>query len=1048
MKWVIPCLFLVVCLSSVDGAEDLVDSVNLPPRWEFQQDVFASFNEFTPLNEHDLGAVFDIIQDRTGFIWLAGEKGLGRYDGYEFRVYHADTIQGSLHGDLISSLAVDEQGCLWVGHAAGISVYQENNNTFRSVFGAFEHGNVIVDSIYVRALIADGDSLIWFETADGWLYQYHRKSATIKKLQRHQNVSQPYYRYHAIIKDKDGDLFVGGRGIPPMNYDMERNLFSRLPVDPNEIPGTKREPDVSVFFADKPGFIWVGGVEGIYLYEKSRDYLHKFKSGTVYDMIRSRDGNYWLGSGNGAYRINPQTGEGTIYRLNNNDPKSLGGERIYDVYEDRSGRIWLAHENGVSTFQPLKPGIKYLFHIPGLEQTPASNRISSLARKNADELWIGTIDGGIDVMNIQTSEFKHYNPTTNPGILSPHIRVLKNHPDGSLYIGYWEGRGFGRLLKGSNDFEYFSYDPSSFKKDWYNDFEFDQQGDVYLGFWGGPGLTIFNHNEGVFGAELASQLPDPYYNRLINALTKSDDGKLWIATTQSGVVCYDEINKQSSSYFEAYRAGSGITEKLIYDVAKDHKGNIWACGSQLYVYDSLNDCFIEQALGVNVKSMEIFRIHPAQDGNLWLLTSKGLMRYDPDRIWLTDFSSHVQLSFKYTQAAALQWDEDMLILGGSNGLALIETDKLGFRHVFPRVFLTHLDVFNETYFPLLENLEKVNLAHNQNFFAIHFGTDRWEKDQPYTYFYQLEGFDNEWRLIVPQQKSIYFTNVPSGSYTFKMRTGDAYGNKSDQEARLVIHIKTAWWRQWWFYTISVLLIVGFFGFLWYLRILDEKLKWQNTDLNQQLLRLQMNPHFIFNSLTSIQNYIYTNQTHLAGQYLSDFARLIRLILENSRHESISLDKEIETIQLYMSLQKLRFTRKIDFSIKVDPEIDTEVTYVPPMMAQPFLENALEHGIKNNDKDGVIEVSYQLIGSRIRFEVRDNGIGIAASKKMIHDSQSAKHESLSIAICMERIQLLERKSKRKIPFIFDEIIEDGQVNGTRVAFEIPLKGSFISKKFKA
>ncbi|HOI31836.1 MAG: histidine kinase [Bacteroidales bacterium] len=682
-----------------------------------------------------------------------------------------------------------------------------------------------------------------------------------------------------------------------------------------------------------------------------------------------------------------------------------------------------------------------------MEQTPASSRITSLARKSDDELWIGTADGGLDAMNIETFEFKHFTPTTNPGILSVHVRTLKNHPDGSLYIGFWEGKGFGRMAKGSNVFEHFSYDPTSFKKDWYNDFEFTQQGDVYLGFWGGPGLTLFRHKSGVFGTELAGQMPDPYYDRLINALAKSNDGKVWIATTQSGVVCYNEMNKQSTTYFEEKRNGGGIDEKQIYDVALDFQGNIWACGSQLYLYDSHKDCFVKQSLGLNLKFMEIFRIHPVRNGNLWLLTLKGLMRFDPERNWLTDFSSHVRLSFKFNQAAALQWDEDVMILGGSNGFAMIENDKLGFLHAFPKVFLTHLDVFNETFIPLLAKLEEVNLAHNQNFFAIHFGTDRWEKDQPYTYFTKLEGFDNDWRMIMPQQKSMYFTNVPAGTYIFKMRTGDAYGNKSDQEARLVIHIKAAWWKQWWFFTAAAMLIVGFFGFLWYLRIRDEKMKWQNTDLNQQLLRLQMNPHFIFNSLTSIQNYIYSNQTHLAGQYLSDFARLIRLILENSRHESISLDKEIETIKLYMNLQQLRFTGKIDFSIKVDPDIDTEVTYVPPMMAQPFLENAIEHGIKNNNKDGVIEVCYQLIGSRIRFEVRDNGIGIVASKKFVQDSQSIKKESLSIKICRERLQLLERKTKRKIPFLLDEIIEDGQVKGTRVAFEVPLKGSFLSKKLK-
>jgi len=1048
MRLVNLLIFLFFLFPSFGIAESAATADKLPPEWTVQEDVFARFSNFEYLQDHDLGAISDIVQDRIGFIWLAGEKGLGRFDGYEFRVYLADSITGSLHGNLISSLLVDGEGKLWVGHSGGISTYDEFNDRFDNVFGFFSEDIAIIDSVYVRAIYLEGDSLLWFETADGWLNQYKRKTEEIVRLQHHQSVSQPYYRYHAVIKDMDGDLFVGGRGIPPLLYDEQSNSFEQLKIDPNEAPGTKREKDVSFLFNEKPGLLWVGGLEGLYLYEKDSKYFHKYRAGTVYDMIKSRDGKYWLGSGNGAYKIKMQTGEVTHFRLNNNDPGSLGGVRIFDIFEDRSGRIWLAHENGVSTHQPVKSEVKYLFHIPGLYHTPASSRITSLERKSQTELWIATADEGLDVLDMRNFTFKHYSPENRTDIPSPHTRSLKKHPDGTLYVGYWSGRGFGRLPHGGAKFENFSYDPFSFKRDWYNDFDFDQQGNVYLGFWGGPGLTVFDHKQGKFDRELSALLPDPYADRLITSLFKAKDDKLWITTTQSGLICYDSKKDTAISYFENKRKGGGISEELLFDVTSDFNGNIWASGYNLYAYQPNEDHFVKQNLGVEFDFLEIYRMHPTKDGKLWLLTSAGLMRYDPEAEWLTDFSVHVKLNFKPTQAAVLQWDDNTLILVGANGLALVDTDKLGYKHAFPKVFLTHLDVFNELYIPMLENLDEVTLAYDQNFFTIHFGTDRWEKEEPYTYYYKLEGFDNEWRALMPQQKSAYFTNVPAGNYIFKMRTGDAYGNRSDQEARLLINVIPAWWQRWWFIVLIILSIIGFVGLIWFLRIRDIKMKWLNTDLNQQLLRLQMNPHFIFNSLTSIQNYIYSNQTHLAGQYLSDFARLIRLILENSRHELISLEKEIETISLYMELQKLRFTEKIDFSINVYQAIDTEVTYVPPMMTQPFLENALEHGIKNSFRDGVIALSYKLVDKKIRFELRDNGIGIVASKSMKTDDQINQHESLSISICRERLQLLERKTKTRIPFILDEIVEDGLVKGTRVAFEIPLRGSFVSKKIKA
>lgn len=1044
MKLPILLFYCLILFFSIQAAEISSNEKVLPLKWEVQQDVFARFNHFTPLDDIEIGLISDIIQDRTGFIWLAGENGLGRFDGYEFKVYHGNSSNGALHGNLIGDLEVDESGRLWIAHSGGISIYIENEDRFENVFGNFQPENAIVDSNYVRALYLDGDSIVWYETANGWLNKYDRARNAHIKLQSHLAVTQLYYRYHEILKDNAGDLFIGGRGLPPMMYDEENNRFLNLRVDPQDIPGSKRENDVSLLMNESDGLIWIGGLEGLYLYDKEKEYFHKYHAGTVYDMIKAKDGHYWLGSGNGAYKINLQTGEASLYRMNINDPGSLGGERIFDIFEDRSGRIWFAHENGVSTHQPVKSSIKYLFHIPGLDQSPVSSRITGLARKSKKELWIGTADAGLDAMDINTFNFRHFKAGDNSKLLSPNIRVLKMHPDGSIYVGFWSGKGFGRILPDSEELETFSYDPFSLKRDWYNDFEFDTKGDVYLGFWGGPGLTIFNHEKGAFGKEFTEYLPDPYADRLMNSLFQARDGKLWVATTQSGLFSFDRSTLTSKSYFENSNPDGGINEELIYDVIADSKENIWASGKQLYRYNDSLDKFDQMNPGHEFSFLEIYEMYPIPDGKLWLLTSKGLMRYDPERNWITDFSSHVKLNFRFSQSAVLQWDEKTLIFGGSNGIAIVETEKLGYQHAFPKVFLTHLDVFNEEFIPLLENLEEISLAYNQNFFTVHFGTDKWEKEQPYTYYYKLEGFNNEWRSLMPQQKSAYFTNVPPGTYVFKMRTGDAYGNRSEQEAQLIIHIIPAWWQRWWFIAVIVILTAGIIVFLWYLRMRDVKMKWQNTDLNQQLLRLQMNPHFIFNSLTSIQNYIYSNKTHLAGQYLSDFARLIRLILENSRHESISLENEIETISLYMELQKLRFPGKIEFNIIVDPQIDAEVTFVPPMMAQPFLENALEHGIKNSKRDGEILVSYRLVGNRIRFEVRDNGIGIVSSQKLKSSNKEDHHESLSLTICKERIQLLERKTKTRIPFILDEIVEDGKVKGTLVAFEIPIKNSMRIK----
>ncbi|HYG40110.1 MAG TPA: histidine kinase, partial [Cytophagales bacterium] len=183
---------------------------------------------------------------------------------------------------------------------------------------------------------------------------------------------------------------------------------------------------------------------------------------------------------------------------------------------------------------------------------------------------------------------------------------------------------------------------------------------------------------------------------------------------------------------------------------------------------------------------------------------------------------------------------------------------------------------------------------------------------------------------------------------------------------------------------------------------------RNLELEQKLLRSQMNPHFIFNSLTSIQNYIYKEKPELAASYLGKFAKLMRLILENSRQEYIPFSKEIETLQLYLELQKVRFADKFDFQIVIDPLIDQDEVSIPPMFAQPFIENSLEHGIVHKSEQGQIKISFSLQDDYILFEVEDNGIGRAKAAQ-INKALKTGHHSYATTITEERLALIHEKS---------------------------------------
>lgn len=208
-------------------------------------------------------------------------------------------------------------------------------------------------------------------------------------------------------------------------------------------------------------------------------------------------------------------------------------------------------------------------------------------------------------------------------------------------------------------------------------------------------------------------------------------------------------------------------------------------------------------------------------------------------------------------------------------------------------------------------------------------------------------------------------------------------------------------------------------------------------LEQKLLRSQMNPHFIFNSLSSIQNSIINEETEKAMRYLTRFAKLMRQILESSNVESVSLSDEITTIDNYLALQKIRFPEKFNYKIDVDPTIDTESFHIPPMLTQPFIENAIEHGIKYKGTVGRIEIRINRQNELILIEIEDDGIGREKSKEL-RQKYDKDHKSLATAITQERIRLLNKKQRKNIMLdIIDLKDELGEPSGTKVVFRVPV-----------
>lgn len=206
-------------------------------------------------------------------------------------------------------------------------------------------------------------------------------------------------------------------------------------------------------------------------------------------------------------------------------------------------------------------------------------------------------------------------------------------------------------------------------------------------------------------------------------------------------------------------------------------------------------------------------------------------------------------------------------------------------------------------------------------------------------------------------------------------------------------------------------------------------------LEQRLLRSQMKPHFIFNALSSIQGFIFKNDTKTAGTYLAKFSRLIRMVLENSRREYVPLVEEITSLENYLDLQQLRFPDKFEYEIKVDEEIDAEEMAIPPLMAQPFIENAVEHGIQHNEKKGFLSIRFTWGKAGLQFLLEDNGIGRTQAATL--KEQRIPYQSLSTQITKERLHVYQHKTQKHFNLeVKDRLNQQQQIIGTSVFIQLP------------
>jgi len=237
--------------------------------------------------------------------------------------------------------------------------------------------------------------------------------------------------------------------------------------------------------------------------------------------------------------------------------------------------------------------------------------------------------------------------------------------------------------------------------------------------------------------------------------------------------------------------------------------------------------------------------------------------------------------------------------------------------------------------------------------------------------------------------------------------------------------------------LIILVILIILITLLYFRQNKMKEEQEKSNLQQKLFRTQMNPHFIFNSLSSIQHLVVNEDSEKASIYLAKFSTLVRSVLYSSNKDSITIDDELKTIESYLSLQNIRYSNKFDYKVDIDPQIDTESLTIPPMLAQPFIENAIEHGVKHKKKKGNIDIRFVLDNGSIHLEIEDDGVGRAKVQELEKELKK-DHHSMATEITKERLKVLNKKLKDKIDLTISDLEDEkGNPAGTKVRIILPV-----------
>ncbi len=986
--------------------------------------------------------VNEIVQDKKGSLWLATYNGVFRYDGYQIEQLIATNATGeSLPVGPSNHLFITREDHLWIVYQNEALVDFDLKTTR---FEVYRHKVADVHSIasnVINSIVEDSKGQLWFATFNG-LDCFDKNTKKFIHFEKHSH-GLDTDSLSTLCVDQYDNLYVGTEQNKNGLYYFDKTkmvfnkIFKAAKIDDfYYVRFLTMDQDNNVW-CDNDGCTFVLDHKSKIIKPVIGSFEHNMESQIIGSgpIMVSKD-LVWIGSYTGLYIYNQQTHRTIHFEHNDVDLTSINSNRILCLFKDRSENIWIGTDNGLMKLSKVQVQIHVAKHLISEQGYLRKKPVRSLWVDPKDHtIWQGTSGEGLQKLN-QDGTWSQY-------LFNPHysqygynyindIRLLRN---GSLALATERGLQIFNTKTNTfiaNKFNIPDTDKIFIERPLWNIWE-DEKEVLWLGFkFNGLYLYDFSKN--------SLQRIDSTKKNLSIWFIYNDQFRkqiVWLGTNK-GLYYIDrskipfQIN--SASFIKENKEIGGENIFLIH---QDKIGNLWlsTVGKGLLKYTPGKGELRQFSTIQGLPSNMISGILEDRVGHLWISSANGIFVFDPlsERVIreyndLDGFSS-TRFNFK----SCFELPDGEMFFGSSDGVNFFNPDSIKINTYQPRLFITS---FKTLYNERVQDLSldsTVTLPYNQNSFAIEYASDDYTNPGKNTFSYQLAGFSTDWSKPDPRHYTA-FTNLGPGKYIFKVRGANSDGLWGEKVLILRITILPPFWQTWWFYSICIIFLMGVLFYFVNDFVQKRDLKRKKIYAELAALRMQLNPHFVFNSLTSLEHFIVLNQNKLAIDYLVKFSRLMRMILENSAEEFILLWQEIDFLELYIFMESLRLKDKVIFEIIPDPALDMDHCYIPPMLLQPIIENAIIHGVSANKKEGRIIISFIAEKDGFIAKVEDNGVGWETAVRNKTAFGEAK-KSVGLKIVKDRINIIRQMYGEYAGIAITEIKEEGN-SGTKVEIKIP------------